>query len=171
MLTSVTRLDNFWTLGNFLKHLATINLPKYPTFLGIYCKGVKIYHFSCEIIFGQLIKTIGDFFLVTLMLTDFYATRYDGESFIACNLLPVRCTRPLLTIFNRVHQGRSIQHRQSTYHLGLNLSKALKYFAAFLLQSKGPNRALHGTSPVCRVLTYQPMHWRKVKKGSTLSHR
>ena len=39
-------------LGKFLNPLASINLPKYPTFLGNFCKGVKIYHFSCEIIFG-----------------------------------------------------------------------------------------------------------------------
>ena len=45
----------YWTLGNFLKPLATIDLPKFPTFLGIFCKGVKIYHLSSEIIFGQLL--------------------------------------------------------------------------------------------------------------------
>ena len=49
-LTSVTRLGDFCTLGNFLKPLATINLPKSLTFLGNICKGVKIYHFSSEII-------------------------------------------------------------------------------------------------------------------------
>ena len=45
----------YWTLGNFLKPLATINLPKSPTFLGNFCKGVKIYHISSEIILGQLL--------------------------------------------------------------------------------------------------------------------
>ena len=45
----------YWTLDDFVKPLATINLPKYPTFLGNICKGVKIYHFSSEIIFGQLL--------------------------------------------------------------------------------------------------------------------
>ena len=45
----------YCTLGNFLKRLATINLPKSPTFLGNFWKGVKIYHFSTEIIFGQLL--------------------------------------------------------------------------------------------------------------------
>ena len=45
----------FCTLGNFLKPWAAINLPKSPTFLGNFCKGVKIYHFSSEIIFGQLL--------------------------------------------------------------------------------------------------------------------
>ena len=35
----------YWTLGNFLKPLPTINLSKSPTFLGNFCKRVKIYHF------------------------------------------------------------------------------------------------------------------------------
>ena len=39
----------YWTLGNFLKPLATINLPKFSTFLGNFCKRVKIYHFPSEI--------------------------------------------------------------------------------------------------------------------------
>ena len=65
--SSVTRFgDFFWTLGNFLKPLAEINLPKSPTFLGKFCKGVKIFHFYSEIIFGQLLWTFGDFLLVTL---------------------------------------------------------------------------------------------------------
>ena len=45
----------FRTLGNFLKPLATINLAKSPKFLGNFCKGFKIYHFSSEIIFGQIL--------------------------------------------------------------------------------------------------------------------
>ena len=57
----------FCTLGNFLKPLALINLPKSLTFLGNFCKGVKIYHFCSEIIFGQLLQTFGDFHLVTLL--------------------------------------------------------------------------------------------------------
>ena len=36
----------FRTLGKFLKPLATYNLPKSHTFLGNFCKGVKIYHFG-----------------------------------------------------------------------------------------------------------------------------
>ena len=35
----------FFTLGNFLKPLETIYLPKCCTFLDNFCKGVKIYHF------------------------------------------------------------------------------------------------------------------------------
>ena len=38
------------TLGNFLKPLATINLPKSTTFLINFCKGVKIYHFRTTLI-------------------------------------------------------------------------------------------------------------------------
>ena len=56
----------YWTLGKFSKPLATINLPKSPTFLDNFCKGVKIYHFSSEILFGQLLLTFGNFILVTL---------------------------------------------------------------------------------------------------------
>ena len=52
---SVTRFGDFLTLGNFIKPLAAINLSKSPTFLGKFCKGVKIFHFSSEIIFGQLL--------------------------------------------------------------------------------------------------------------------
>ena len=40
----------YWTLGKFLKPLATIYLPKSPTFLVNFCKGVKIYHFSSKLI-------------------------------------------------------------------------------------------------------------------------
>ena len=49
--TSVTRLGDLLDFGQLLKHLATINLPKSPTFLGNFCKDVKIYLFSSEIIF------------------------------------------------------------------------------------------------------------------------
>ena len=45
----------YWTLGNFLKSLATINLPKSLTFLGNFSKGVKSNHFCSEIIFRQLL--------------------------------------------------------------------------------------------------------------------
>ena len=64
--SSVTRLGDFCTLGIFLKPLAPINMPKSPTRLGNFCKGVKIYHFSSEIFFGQLLQTFGDFLLLTL---------------------------------------------------------------------------------------------------------
>ena len=44
----------YCTLGHFLNPLAAINLPKSTTLLDNFCKGVQIYHFSSEIIFGQL---------------------------------------------------------------------------------------------------------------------
>ena len=56
------QIGRFIELGNFLKHLATINLPKSPTFLGNFCKNVKIFNFSSEIIFGQILLKFGDFF-------------------------------------------------------------------------------------------------------------
>ena len=59
---SVTRLDLFCALGNFSKPLETINLPKSPTFLVNFCKGVKIIIFSSEIIID-----IWRFLLVTLV--------------------------------------------------------------------------------------------------------
>ena len=54
-MISVTRLGNLLVLGNFSKPLARINLPKSPTFLDNFFKVVKIFHFSSEIIFGQLL--------------------------------------------------------------------------------------------------------------------
>ena len=54
----------FHTLGNFSKPGA-IN---HQHILGNLCKGVKIFHFTREIRrFGQLLKTFGDFLLVTLL--------------------------------------------------------------------------------------------------------
>ena len=51
----------FWTLGNFLKPLATINLPQSPPFLGNFCKGVKIIHFSSETILGNFYRHLAIF--------------------------------------------------------------------------------------------------------------
>ena len=52
----------WWTLGNFLRPLATINLPKSPTFLGNFCKGVKIINFSSEIILGNFDRHLAIFY-------------------------------------------------------------------------------------------------------------
>ena len=49
-----------------------MNLSKSPTFLGNFWKGSKIIHFSSEIIFGQLLKTFGNFYLVTLLKMNNY---------------------------------------------------------------------------------------------------
>ena len=53
-------------LGKQSKPVVTIILPKSLTLLGNFCKNVKIIHFSCEIIFGQLLLTFGNFLLVRL---------------------------------------------------------------------------------------------------------
>ena len=81
---SVTRLGNFYTLSNFLKHVAKIILFESPTFLGNFCKGVKIFHFSSEIIFGHLLQTFGNFLLVTLFIS--YYERRDNENSRKCSL-------------------------------------------------------------------------------------
>ena len=60
----------YWILDNFLNPLATIKLPKSPTFLGNFCNGVKMHHFSSEMIFGQLLSTFSDFYLFTLTPLD-----------------------------------------------------------------------------------------------------
>ena len=52
---SVTRLGDLLDFVQFFKPLATINLPKSPTFFGNFSKGVKIYKFSGEIVFGQIL--------------------------------------------------------------------------------------------------------------------
>ena len=52
---SVTRLSNFLHFGQLFKAFDSNILPKSPTFLGNICKGVKIYQFSSEINFGQLL--------------------------------------------------------------------------------------------------------------------
>ena len=55
VLEALSSVTNLGDLLDFLKPLATVYLPKYPTFLGIFSKGVKINHFSVEITFGQLL--------------------------------------------------------------------------------------------------------------------
>ena len=52
----------YWTLGIFLKPFAAINWPKSSTFLGNFCKDVKICHFSSEIIFWATFIDIWRFF-------------------------------------------------------------------------------------------------------------
>ena len=59
---SVTRLSDFLHFGQLFKAQGTIILTKLLTLLGNSCKGVKILHFSSEIIFGQLLQTFGDFY-------------------------------------------------------------------------------------------------------------
>ena len=52
----------YCTLDNFSKPVATISLPKSPTFLDNFCKGVKIFHFSSEIIFRNFNRYLATFY-------------------------------------------------------------------------------------------------------------
>ena len=54
-LSSVTRLGDLVEFGQLFKTCGTIGLPKSLAFLGNFCKGVKIFNFSSDIIFGQLL--------------------------------------------------------------------------------------------------------------------
>ena len=58
---SVTRLAIYWTLGRFFKPLAKINLPKSPTFLANFCKGVKIIHFLVKSFLGNFYRHLAIF--------------------------------------------------------------------------------------------------------------
>ena len=58
VVISVTRLGDLFDFGQLIK------LPKYSPFLGNFCKGVKINHFTSEIIWR--------FFLVTLVVINVY---------------------------------------------------------------------------------------------------
>ena len=46
----MARLGDLLDFGQLFKAFTTINLPKSSTFLGKFCKGVKIFHFYSEII-------------------------------------------------------------------------------------------------------------------------
>ena len=56
--------------------------PNILPFLGNFCKGGKIFHFSSEIIFGQLLLKFGDFYLVTLHVAYLPSTFYFVDSSI-----------------------------------------------------------------------------------------
>ena len=65
--SSVTRLGNFVHFGQLFKAFGNNLFVQISYILRHFCKGVKIYHFSSEIIFGQLLQTFGNFYLVTLI--------------------------------------------------------------------------------------------------------
>ena len=84
-LTSVTRLGNSLYLGNFLKPLATINLPISPTFLGIFCKGCQnLYYFLVKSFLGNFYRHLATFTghtavntQVRLFLVDFILINHE----------------------------------------------------------------------------------------------
>ena len=54
-------LLHFWQL---FKACGTIILPKLPTYLGNFCKGVKIFYFFSEIIFGNMLNLLWSILLL-----------------------------------------------------------------------------------------------------------
>ena len=52
----------FCFLGKHSKLMASIILPKLPTLVGNFCKGVKIIHYSSEIILGNFYKHLAIFY-------------------------------------------------------------------------------------------------------------
>ena len=53
--TSVTRLGNFLPFGQIFKAFGNTYFAQISHILRQFCKGVKIYHLSSEIIFRQLL--------------------------------------------------------------------------------------------------------------------
>ena len=64
----MTRLGDLLDFGQLFKAFGNNQFVKISHILGNFCKCVKIYNFSSEIIFMQLLLTFGDFFLVTLII-------------------------------------------------------------------------------------------------------
>ena len=52
----------YWTLGNFLKPLAAINLLKIFRIIRQFCKGAKILNFSSEIILDNFYRLLATFY-------------------------------------------------------------------------------------------------------------
>ena len=59
---SVTRLGDLLDLGKFSKHLATINLPKSPTFLGNFVKVSKSLIFLVKSFLGNFYRHLAFFY-------------------------------------------------------------------------------------------------------------
>ena len=67
---SVTILGHLLHFVQLSKVCANNYLTQIAHILRHFCKGVKIFQSSSEIIFGQLLKTFGNFLLVTLTIAD-----------------------------------------------------------------------------------------------------
>ena len=64
---SMTRLGDLLHFGQLFKASGSNYYDQIAHVLGIFCKGVKIFHFFSGIIFVQLLQIFGDFLLVTLL--------------------------------------------------------------------------------------------------------
>ena len=60
--SSVTRLGELMHFWKLFKRVATIILPKLPTFLGNLSEGVKIFHFSSESFLGNFYRHLVIFY-------------------------------------------------------------------------------------------------------------
>ena len=68
----MTRLGDLLDFGHLFQAFGNNCIAQITHILDIFCKGVKIIHLPCEIIFGQLLKTFGNFLLVTLLPTKIF---------------------------------------------------------------------------------------------------
>ena len=70
----MARLGDFFILwATFQSPGQQLFCPNHQCILGKFCKGVKIFNFTREILFGQLIKIFGDFFfLITLLSCEIF---------------------------------------------------------------------------------------------------
>ena len=59
---SVTSLGELLDFGQLFKDVATISLPKSPTFLGNFCNGAKIFNFFSLIIEGNFYRHLATFY-------------------------------------------------------------------------------------------------------------
>ena len=62
----MTRFGDLLHFGQLFKACGNNYFAQFAHILGNFGKGVKLFHFSSEISFGQLKKTFGDFLLVML---------------------------------------------------------------------------------------------------------
>ena len=66
------QIGRFFNFGQLFKAFGKNYFPQISHILRqFFCKGVRIYRFSSEIIFGQLLSTFGNFFLVTLVVSQY----------------------------------------------------------------------------------------------------
>ena len=82
LASSVTILGDLLHFGQLFKACGNTYFAQIAHILGNFCRGVKIFHFSSGIIFGQLLQTFGDFLLVTRL-----ASRHLWEGFLLNFLL------------------------------------------------------------------------------------
>ena len=61
---SVTRLGDLLHFGQLFKACCNNYFDQMALIIRHFCTGVKIFHFSSELIFGQLLLTFGNFLLV-----------------------------------------------------------------------------------------------------------